>query len=87
MDAMEAKGHAKEEMQLAGLIHNREGHQYDVFRNRVMFPIIDQYGGTLGFGRGQWERAAQVSEHPGHPPLQQAQRRVRHQFSAHHAGP
>lgn len=50
MDAMEGKGYTREELQLAGLIHNRNGQQYDVFRHRAMFPIIDQYGGTLGFG-------------------------------------
>lgn len=50
LDRMLEKGFKAEELVLAGLVHARENHHYDVFRNRVMFPIIDQYGNTLGFG-------------------------------------
>ncbi len=45
-----SKGYREEELAAAGLIHLRDGRSYDVFRNRAMFPIIDLYGRTVGFG-------------------------------------
>ncbi|MHC1785484.1 MAG: DNA primase [Christensenellales bacterium] len=50
LDSMLAKGYTHEEMASAGLIHIKENSRYDVFRHRAMFPIIDLYGNTLGFG-------------------------------------
>ncbi len=52
MDAMTAKGFAKQELLEAGLVlQNREkGTFYDRFRNRLMFPIIDTRGNVIGFG-------------------------------------
>jgi DNA primase len=50
MDTLVEKGYTKEELQTAGLIHVKENHAYDVFRDRAIFPIIDLYGNTLGFG-------------------------------------
>ncbi len=32
------------------VIDNEEGRRYDRFRDRVMFPILDQRGGVIGFG-------------------------------------
>ncbi len=32
------------------VIDNDEGRRYDRFRDRVMFPILDQRGGVIGFG-------------------------------------
>lgn len=34
----------------AGLIKERDGRQYDAFRNRLIFPIHDQMGRVVGFG-------------------------------------
>ncbi len=35
----------------AGLVkQNEEGHRYDLFRDRVMFPIVDVRGNVIGFG-------------------------------------
>ena len=35
----------------AGLVkQNDEGKRYDVFRNRIMFPIVDARGNVIGFG-------------------------------------
>lgn len=50
LEEMLAKGYTQEELLKAGLIHVKESSRYDAFRNRAMFPIIDQYGNTLGFG-------------------------------------
>lgn len=44
------KGFTVEEMQQAALITVKENTRYDVFRDRVMFPIINRYGQTIGFG-------------------------------------
>ena len=51
MDAMQAKGYTKEELLACGLAARSEkGNLYDKFRNRVMFPIIDQRGNVIAFG-------------------------------------
>jgi len=34
----------------AGLVKDRDGRQYDAFRNRLMFPIHDQMGRVIAFG-------------------------------------
>ena len=56
------KGYSLEELQLAGLTVVREAvpagegtpakprRAFDMFRNRAIFPIIDQYGNVLAFG-------------------------------------
>ena len=44
------EGFTKEELLSAGLMMEREGRAFDMFRNRAMFPIIDAYGNVLGFG-------------------------------------
>ncbi|MBR6030074.1 MAG: DNA primase [Clostridia bacterium] len=61
-DHLRAKGFTIEELRLAGLTRVRpaepaaadrpaQGERiYDMFRDRAMFPIIDQYGNVLGFG-------------------------------------
>jgi len=44
------KGHKEEEMVLSGLIIRREENKiYDRFRNRIIFPITNLYGQTIGF--------------------------------------
>ncbi len=47
---LQHQGFTLEEMQQAGLIAVKEKHHYDMFRDRVMFPIINLYGKVLGFG-------------------------------------
>lgn len=44
------KGYTQEELQLAGLIVIKGDHAFDMFRNRAIFPIIDQQNRVLGFG-------------------------------------
>lgn len=45
------KGFSEEEMIAAGVCHrSKRGSVYDVFRNRVMFPIVDVRGNVIGFG-------------------------------------
>lgn len=50
------KGYTKEELRLGGLTVVKEAEDgkpervFDMFRNRPIFPIIDQYGNVLGFG-------------------------------------
>lgn len=46
-----SKGYAYEEMEAAQLARRgRNGGYYDVFRDRVMFPIIDLRGNVIAFG-------------------------------------
>ncbi len=45
-----AQGFTREELAAAGLIYQKDGRTGDMFRNRVIFPIIDAYGNVLGFG-------------------------------------
>ena len=48
--AMKAKGYSDEEMFRAGLLRRgKNGGFYDVFRSRLMFPVIDVRGNVIGF--------------------------------------
>ncbi|NLC32128.1 MAG: DNA primase [Clostridiales bacterium] len=49
-DYLNQKGYTQDELAASGLIHVRQGNSYDVFRDRAIFPIIDLYGKTIGFG-------------------------------------
>ncbi len=43
--------HKQKQLTLSGmLIENEDGKRYDRFRNRIMFPIRDRRGRTIGFG-------------------------------------
>lgn len=44
------QGYSREEMQVAGLVLEREGELHDRFHDRITFPIRDGRGRTLGFG-------------------------------------
>jgi len=45
------KGFSEDELITAGLCHrSKNGSIYDVFRNRVIFPIVDTRGNVIGFG-------------------------------------
>jgi len=50
LKALAEQGFTDEELTAAGLARLRDGRPADMFRNRVMFPIIDSYGHVLGFG-------------------------------------
>lgn len=43
-------GYDESELIKAGLLGERDGRTYEMFRDRVMFPIIDARGRVLGFG-------------------------------------
>ncbi len=50
-DHLKAKGYSLELAREAGLCaRGKEGHFYDTFRNRLMFPIIDVRGNVIAFG-------------------------------------
>ena len=51
LDAMTLKGYSRQELSEAGLIKSgRSGDSaYDVFRNRLIFPVIDARGSVVGF--------------------------------------
>jgi DNA primase len=50
-DAARARGFTEQELLDAGLvIPGRSGRPYDRFRGRIMFPLADDRGRTLGFG-------------------------------------
>jgi DNA primase len=43
--------YANKALNAAGLVkQNEEGRRYDVFRDRIMFPIVDVKGNIIGFG-------------------------------------
>ena len=44
------KGYGTELLEKAGLIKNRNGQFYDIYRGRVIFPIQSMTGRVLGFG-------------------------------------
>ncbi len=49
-DALRTKGYSEEEIGKSGLVITRDsGGAYDRFRNRVMFPIGNDYGEVIGF--------------------------------------
>ena len=50
LDAMRRKGYSERELFDAGLVkQSSKGGFYDVFRNRLMFPVIDVRGSVIGF--------------------------------------
>jgi DNA primase len=49
-DALRARGFSDEEMQLAGLVSSGDKGVYDRFRGRLVWPIRDVTGQTIGFG-------------------------------------
>jgi DNA primase len=48
-EVMVPKGFYQQGIDL-GLIKTTSGRNYDTFRSRIMFPIVDHYGRTVGFG-------------------------------------
>src|SRR5262245_17133552 len=52
----------------AGLVKsNEDGRRYDVFRNRIMFPIVDVRGNVIGFGGRVIEGGSADSAAQGSP--------------------
>ncbi len=50
-DHIVKKGYNPNEIEASGLFRkNKHNHWYDLFRNRLMFPIIDAMGGIIAFG-------------------------------------
>lgn len=59
---LKSKGYTDDEMLAAGLVKSADGKDpYDVFRNRVMFPISDPSGHVIGFS------GRTLSEDPKNP--------------------
>ncbi len=50
LNYLEKQGYEAELLEKAGLVVLKDGRSYDMFRNRVMFPIINAQGRVLGFG-------------------------------------
>ncbi|WIF87978.1 DNA primase [Acholeplasma laidlawii] len=47
---LRSKNHSVSDMMSLGLVkQNEEGHYYDVFRNRITFPIKDEHGQIIAF--------------------------------------
>ena len=50
LDTLQKEGHDRETLVKAGLVVEKNGKYFDMFRDRVMFPIISAQGRVLGFG-------------------------------------
>ena len=50
IDTLKQKGYTEQELRDSGMVSEKNGHIYDRFRNRLMFPIIDVRGNIIGFG-------------------------------------
>lgn len=50
LNYLEKQGYEAELLEKTGLVVLKDGRSYDMFRNRVMFPIINAQGRVLGFG-------------------------------------
>ncbi|MDE6036076.1 MAG: DNA primase [Ruminococcus sp.] len=52
VEYLKSKGYTEEEISSAwlGSISQKNGELYDIFRKRVMFPIVDVRGNVIGFG-------------------------------------
>ncbi len=48
-DYLVSKGFRLEELKNAGLLSSRGGDSYDMFRNRIMIPLLDPQGRPVGF--------------------------------------
>jgi len=49
-DFLNKKGFKEQEIMQTGLIGKSNNRFFDKFRNRLMFPILDEYSRTVGFG-------------------------------------
>ncbi len=50
LDLLAKDGYTKQDMQLAGLVKINDGKCYDMFRNRVVMPIVNTFANVIGFG-------------------------------------
>ena len=63
------QGFTEQELAEAGLIVNRSGKPHDMFRARVMFPIINPQGRVIGFGGRAMGDAQPKSLNTGDTPV------------------
>jgi DNA primase len=63
------KGYTEKELLAAGLIKNSDKgkESYDVFRNRVMFPLFDQSGRVVGFSGRTMESGPEIPKYVNSP--------------------
>jgi len=62
------RGYVAEELELLGLVKKREnGQYYDVFRNRVIFPIYSMQGRVIAFGGRTLEQSKEVPKYINSP--------------------
>jgi DNA primase len=63
------KGYTEKELFAAGLIKNSDKgkESYDVFRNRVMFPLFDQSGRVVGFSGRTMESGPDIPKYVNSP--------------------
>ncbi len=50
VDFLKSKGYTFEQMHAAGIADSKDGRQYDVFGERLMYPIIDNMNRVVAFG-------------------------------------
>ncbi|MDE7464692.1 MAG: DNA primase [Clostridiales bacterium] len=58
-----SKGYTVEQMRTAGLVDTKNGRTYDVFGERLMYPIIDNLGRVVAFGGRTLEKNPQRAKY------------------------
>ncbi|MCL2370121.1 MAG: DNA primase [Firmicutes bacterium] len=50
IEKLEELGYSKDEQKEAGILEYKDGRAYDIYVDRLMFPIVNNYGDVVAFG-------------------------------------
>lgn len=60
---LKRKGYTYEQIHVAGIAEKKDGREYDVFGNRLMYPIIDNMNRVVAFGGRTLEKDAHFAKY------------------------